>query len=158
MSGSMHPLGKSNQFVDNFVMHVSLSSSSSNSSYIISLYHHLFFLAHVIHNIFRYLSITACYTDKWEAWWKNPEEVRSSPFFYLSYPLFFTFSAFSSYFLLLHLIPNISLHDTLSRFSSTSSWPKTTFPFIPLSFPAVSLELRTTTPYSTTSVQLVTLS
>lgn len=24
----------------------------------------------------RYLSITACYTDKWEAWWKNPDQVQ----------------------------------------------------------------------------------
>jgi len=23
-----------------------------------------------------YLSITACYTDKWEQWWKNPQEVQ----------------------------------------------------------------------------------
>ena len=24
----------------------------------------------------RYLSITACYTEEWEKWWKNPEQVQ----------------------------------------------------------------------------------
>ena len=27
---------------------------------------------------FGYLSITANYTDQWERWWKNPEQVSSS--------------------------------------------------------------------------------
>lgn len=25
----------------------------------------------------RYISITACYTDQWEKWWKNPNEVQT---------------------------------------------------------------------------------
>ncbi len=28
----------------------------------------------------RYLSITACYTDQWEKWWKNPQLVQSYQF------------------------------------------------------------------------------
>lgn len=28
----------------------------------------------------RYLSITACYTDQWEKWWKNPQQVENYEF------------------------------------------------------------------------------
>lgn len=26
--------------------------------------------------VYRYLSITACYTKEWEKWWKNPDQVQ----------------------------------------------------------------------------------
>ena len=42
-----------------------------------------------------------------------------------------------------------------NRFSCTSSWQRTTFPSTPWCFPAPCWGLRTTTPSSTTSAQLV---
>ncbi len=41
----------------------------------------LLYIVHVcVLRVCRYLSITACYTDRWEEWWKSPENVQCYQF------------------------------------------------------------------------------
>lgn len=87
----------------------------------------------------RYLSITACYTEQWKKWWKNPKQVSG----------WLHMCGLEHYRKLYWIISN--------RCSCISSWPKTMFLSIPLYFLVLSLELMKSTLYSTILVQLVCL-